>query len=712
MSSIPPRLVKHTLVATVLLVSCVLAPVVLLCRSSLGGVGVGFGLILLAVGCASLVGAVITRCIDRTACSVWQWRLILAGTWIFNPVLVALLGVLNGNAVAAASSTPAPTHGVMVEDGNYSWAWWSGLPLAGALALLSGRLRLVDGDPDWEQEGCPPRPSLCAQWIFSRLVFVALPMCLLSFQVCLYLPAQRMEPQGPEVGLFVCGGCVLISAKFCAMCACLARQKIAQALVLVVLLSADWISSLHLMGIVDDSAKVPLLLTCLLVAGVVQLRAALARLCLRPRWSRALARRRADARDVGAAVDVELGANMNPGASASSASGAAMESSDSEDERGPGSLPDGFYEALVCVIGVPPAQAAGARRQYLCGLRSAVVSPPSHRAVNAAVADASAQPSTTENPVADSSALADPTPAPSPPPASFSTGISASFSTESSGGSVASSAGAAPPAFQIDPADRVCTVCQDEITTGDHVRPLPKCSHIFHATCLERWAKTMRESTRCPTCRRPALARRSGEGSISIQVLTACGDDSDNSSSSSSRRESRTARTSQGRGGSSGRTRASGRREGRPGGARPARPPGRPASDNARSGLATQLRASLGVSEALARAALECSGGAPDVAAHILLEHKTLLEAAFGIGAARSAVAAAAVPAGVVEAFVESNPELAGLEANLRRQLGSLYRSGRMSAVPWADLQPEGRLEVFQHALEDVVRRLDDRVSR
>merc|ERR550532_1683700 len=111
-------------------------------------------------------------------------------------------------------------------------------------------------------------------------------MSLLSFQVALYLPLSAMLPQGPEIGLFVCGGCVLISAKFCVMCACLARQRFAQAFLMVILLSADWISSLHLMDFVPDEWESTLLLAHLVAAGLLQLRVTLGRLRLRPRWAR------------------------------------------------------------------------------------------------------------------------------------------------------------------------------------------------------------------------------------------------------------------------------------------------------------------------------------------------------------------------------------------------------------------------------------------
>jgi hypothetical protein len=43
-----------------------------------------------------------------------------------------------------------------------------------------------------------------------------------------------------------------------------------------------------------------------------------------------------------------------------------------------------------------------------------------------------------------------------------------------------------------------CVVCQDEIQEGERVRAIQKCSHIFHAACIEPWLLRKRE---CPLCR-------------------------------------------------------------------------------------------------------------------------------------------------------------------------------------------------------------------
>mmetsp|Transcript_115894 Transcript_115894/g.322691 ORF Transcript_115894/g.322691 Transcript_115894/m.322691 type:complete len:681 (-) Transcript_115894:84-2126(-) len=675
-----PRLWWHTLVAATLLGSFVLGPLVLLLRQELGFPALALGLTLLAVGCAALLGAAICRGIDRNACSRWQWRSILLAAWLLNPVLVVALAVFTGHLEAA---------------------WWSGVPLAFALVVLCGRLQLVEGDPNWAQEGCPPSTAMLVHWFFSRLVFIGIPLCLLSFQVALYLPAFRMLPQGPEVGLFVCGGCILISAKFCVMCACLARQKLSQFFVLVVLLSADWVSSLHLMMLITDELKAALLLAHLLLAGLIQLRAGLARMRLRQRWARAFAQRRA--REAGAGndlLDAELGAHANGGPGG-------PESTDSDDERGPGSLQDGFHEALAGLLGVPPASAQRLRRQWLCGVRSACVQQDQGGVEGTSVRDADgsgagiglSEMSPTATGAASDSASQESAAAAPLAGARHPAGVAAS-------GEVGQS-----PALEIPLAEKVCTVCQEEIKSGESVRPMPKCSHVFHAACLEGWAKTMREATTCPTCRRPALARKQADGATSIASLAASGSTTREGSQGSARgRTSASAgsrggeeRSAQGTAAHTRRVRASQTPAGRPSGPRSGR------GYNRDSSVAT-LRHSLGISEALAQAALEISEGAPDVAAHVLLEHRSLLVSSFGgAEAAPRPQRPAEVPAGVLEAVLRANPDLAGAEAALRRHLADLYRDGRLQAASWPELPAAGRVEVFRVLLADVVRRLEER---
>jgi len=643
---------------------------------------VALGIALLAAGAASLLGAVLSRAIGRAACWALQWRCIAASAWVLNPVSVVVLSLWLGYTEVA---------------------WWSAVPLAAGLTLLTVRLQLVSDEADWAQEGCPLSISLSVQWLCSRMVFILCPMCLLSSQVALFLPRGAMLPQGPEIGLFVCGGCVLISAKFCGMCACLAGSKLPQAFVVIILLSCDWISMLHLMQMINDEVKTTLLLAHLLAAGLIQLRTALLRMRLVPRWSRALAQRRARQMDAGGEVDAELGRQINAGPGH-------LESSDSDDDRGPGSLPDGFHETLICLLGVPLARSQHTHRQFLCGARRAVVRDESKESEAAAPADSGSRGSAApprEQPgggigVSDASMDSE---------IGQSTGGLRVYRTYSqvnseigqSTGSAASSAPAA--ALEIAQDERVCTVCQEEIKSGETVRPMPKCSHVFHAACLEQWAKMQHEATRCPTCRRPALSRKATEGSTSISVLAASGTapEGGEGGARSSGSRTRPARAAQPPGS-------------RPPRSQPGRGRGRSRSHEAgrpRSGEVSTaaLRCSLGISEELALAALRSAGGATTVAAHVLLEHRTLLVASFGGGQQEVAGSAAApvpeAPPGVVEALVQANPDLADVEPALRRQLGGLYQGGQLRPRPWAELSAADQAEVFRVLLEDVVRRLE-----
>jgi hypothetical protein len=655
MAALPPRLCWHTVLAVVLLASGVVGPLLLLFQKQLGMAVTVPGLTLTAVGAASLLGASVSRFFDRGGCSALQRCSMLASVWALNPVFIVVLSLATG----------------WVE-----LAWWSGLPLAAVLTLLSGRMRLVEGDPDWTQEG-----SLHC-WFFSRLVFIGLPMCLLSFQVALYLPQDGMLPQGPAIGLFVCGICVLISGKFCAMCACLAMQRLPQALLIMILLSADWISSLHLMEFIkEDRVKTTLLLCHLLAAGLVQLRASLVRLALRPRWSRALAQRRIRDVSLTGEVDTELGTRMtHPN---QQQPGSQLESSDSEDERGPGSLPDGFHDTLAVMLGLPPANSQNAR-QFLCGVRRATLRNEEGKNSEAgSVTTAASANGAATAPLGNEL-----------PCSSGGSGIGiteAGVPLESMGAGVDISVAA----LELLPDERVCTVCQEEIAIGDRVRPMPKCTHVFHAACLERWARTMREATRCPTCRRPALMRKQLEGSTPISVFANRTEDSSQGSGQTSTGSTVAVRST--------------RPMVRPTPSLGARPPqsgtetGATRAVGRASGISS-LRQSLGITEALAEAALDCAGGDPDIAAHVVLEHRALLAASFSNG---PRLLTPESPPGVVAAIIQANPDLAGMQLQLRRQLMSLYSSGQLRPVSWADLPSAGRVEVLRLLLEDVVRRLE-----
>lgn len=66
----------------------------------------------------------------------------------------------------------------------------------------------------------------------------------------------------------------------------------------------------------------------------------------------------------------------------------------------------------------------------------------------------------------------------------------------------------APTATQIEQAttveivstaqDNLCTICQDNIETGQQARKINLCRHIFHKDCIDTWLQT---NVHCPTCR-------------------------------------------------------------------------------------------------------------------------------------------------------------------------------------------------------------------
>lgn len=45
--------------------------------------------------------------------------------------------------------------------------------------------------------------------------------------------------------------------------------------------------------------------------------------------------------------------------------------------------------------------------------------------------------------------------------------------------------------------DTTCSICLEELSTGDHVRSLP-CSHLFHRHCVDLWLLRRAE---CPMCK-------------------------------------------------------------------------------------------------------------------------------------------------------------------------------------------------------------------
>jgi len=47
--------------------------------------------------------------------------------------------------------------------------------------------------------------------------------------------------------------------------------------------------------------------------------------------------------------------------------------------------------------------------------------------------------------------------------------------------------------------EEVCSICQDEMHSGELVRRLTVCNHEFHRSCIDNWL--LNRSVRCPTCR-------------------------------------------------------------------------------------------------------------------------------------------------------------------------------------------------------------------
>jgi len=41
-----------------------------------------------------------------------------------------------------------------------------------------------------------------------------------------------------------------------------------------------------------------------------------------------------------------------------------------------------------------------------------------------------------------------------------------------------------------------------ELEEGELIRTMPECEHIFHSACLEKWARTQGVATVCPMCRK------------------------------------------------------------------------------------------------------------------------------------------------------------------------------------------------------------------
>uniref|UniRef100_A0A0D9V862 RING-type domain-containing protein n=1 Tax=Leersia perrieri TaxID=77586 RepID=A0A0D9V862_9ORYZ len=61
-----------------------------------------------------------------------------------------------------------------------------------------------------------------------------------------------------------------------------------------------------------------------------------------------------------------------------------------------------------------------------------------------------------------------------------------------------------------------CAICLAEFAQGDRVRVLPRCSHGFHARCIDRWLAARQT---CPTCRREPFAKPEPAAAVQLQVV-------------------------------------------------------------------------------------------------------------------------------------------------------------------------------------------------
>ncbi|ONK71449.1 uncharacterized protein A4U43_C04F8680 [Asparagus officinalis] len=51
----------------------------------------------------------------------------------------------------------------------------------------------------------------------------------------------------------------------------------------------------------------------------------------------------------------------------------------------------------------------------------------------------------------------------------------------------------------LNDTEETCSVCLGEYIEGEEMSVLPKCKHIFHKECIDRWLTT--RSSLCPICR-------------------------------------------------------------------------------------------------------------------------------------------------------------------------------------------------------------------
>ncbi|CAL9080653.1 unnamed protein product [Musa hybrid cultivar] len=81
-----------------------------------------------------------------------------------------------------------------------------------------------------------------------------------------------------------------------------------------------------------------------------------------------------------------------------------------------------------------------------------------------------------------------------------------------------------PPVSVVvpEPDMESCVICMDEFVSGEELWVLPRCKHLFHGVCIERWL--LAPSMTCPVCRKhvihgKAIAPRSHNINIDTDEL-------------------------------------------------------------------------------------------------------------------------------------------------------------------------------------------------
>ncbi|CAL9071499.1 unnamed protein product [Musa textilis] len=70
---------------------------------------------------------------------------------------------------------------------------------------------------------------------------------------------------------------------------------------------------------------------------------------------------------------------------------------------------------------------------------------------------------------------------------------------------VVPSSSPSPPVSVVvsEPDMESCVICMDEFVSGEELWVLPRCKHLFHGVCIERWL--LAPSMTCPVCRKHVI---------------------------------------------------------------------------------------------------------------------------------------------------------------------------------------------------------------